>query len=191
MRIRSLKPDFWKSESMSKLDPFSRLTAIALLNASDDYGYFPANPIILRGDIFPFEEVARVSRALAHLSEIGYIKLGTAQGQHQGKKIGKVVNFHLHQKVDHPSKRIYSDDSIVWDIVTRESLASPRESLDQEQGAGSREQGEEQGEYQGVQGQQREREQLSAIYGRHPVQARPPIPGTTHVSEALEDFLHE
>ena len=68
MRIRSLKPEFWKSESMSAIDSFSRLTAIALLNASDDYGYFPANPTILRGDIFPFEDVEKVSRALAKVS---------------------------------------------------------------------------------------------------------------------------
>jgi len=189
MRIRSLKPEFWKSESMSAIDPFSRLTAIALLNASDDYGYFPANPTILRGDIFPFEDVEKVSRALAKLSEIGYIKVGTAKNAHQGKKIGKVVNFHLHQKVDHPSKRVYTDDSIEWDTPPRETLASPRESLDQEQGAGSREQGLEKERNQGVQGQQREREQLSAIYGRHPAQARPKIPGATHIADDIEGIL--
>lgn len=189
MRIRSIKPEFWKSESMSSLDAFSRLTAIALLNASDDYGYFPANPTILRGDIFPFEDVEKVSRALAKLSEIGYIKVGEVKNSQQRKKIGKVVNFHLHQKVDHPSKRAYTDDSIVWESDSRESLASPRESLDQEQGAGSREQGEEGRRYQGVQGQQRGREQVAAIYGRHPAQARPKIPGATHISESLEDII--
>lgn len=45
--------------------------------------------------------------------------------------------------------------------------------------------------YQGVQGQQRERENIAAIYGKHPLQNRPAIKGTTHIADAVEDFLSE
>lgn len=143
MRIRSIKPEFWQSESMSTIESFSRLMAIALLNLSDDHGYFNANPSVVRGEVFPFEEsLANVSRAIAELSRVGYIKLGMTQS---GKRIGKVVNFKIHQKVDHPSRLAFDVDSVVWDEKTtqvsrdpREDSPSPRASLDQEQGAGSR-----------------------------------------------------
>lgn len=120
--------------------------AIALLNLSDDHGYFNANPAVVRGEVFPFEEsLARVSRALDELSRVGYIAIGTTAA---GRRVGNVVNFKLHQRVDHPSRLTFDVDSIIWDGKTsepsrdsREILASPRESLDNEHGAGSMERG--------------------------------------------------
>lgn len=146
MRIRSVKPEFWQSETISSVDAFSRLMAIALLNLSDDHGYFNASPTIVRGEVFPYEEtLANVSRALASLVQIGYIRTGTTQA---GKRVGNVVNFKEHQRVDHPSRLTFDVDSIIWDEKTnqssrdpRETVASPRETLDQEHGAGSMEHG--------------------------------------------------
>ena len=146
MRIRSIKPEFWQSETMASVDPFSRLMAIALLNLSDDHGYFNATPAVVRGEVFPFEEsLANVSRALSELSRVGYICIGTTS---TGKRVGSVVNFKMHQKVDHPSRLTFDVDSIVWDKKTidssrdpRETVASPRETLDHEHGAGSGERG--------------------------------------------------
>lgn len=146
MRIRSVKPEFWQSETMASIDPFSRLMAIALLNLSDDHGFFNATPAVVRGEVFPFEEsLANVSRALAELSRAGYIRIGTTSA---GKRVGNVVNFKVHQKVDHPSRLTFDVDSIVWDEKTsdssrdsRETLASPREDLDHERGAWSVERG--------------------------------------------------
>lgn len=151
MRIRSIKPEFWQSETMSSVDHFSRLMAIALLNLSDDHGYFNATPAVVRGEIFPFEEsLANISRALGELSRVGYIVIGTTAS---GKRVGSVVNFKTHQKVDHPSRLTFDVDSIIWDGKTvdpsrdsRETSASPREILDQEQGAGSVERGAWSGE---------------------------------------------
>lgn len=146
MRIRSVKPEFWQSETLSSVDAFSRLMAIALLNLSDDHGYFNASPTIVRGEVFPYEEtLANVSRALASLVQIGYIRIGTTQA---GKRVGNVVNFKEHQRVDHPSRLTFDVDSIIWDEKTnqssrdpRETVASPRETLDQEHGAWSMEHG--------------------------------------------------
>lgn len=146
MRIRSVKPEFWQSETISSVDAFSRLMAIALLNLSDDHGYFNATPAVVRGEVFPFEEsLANVSRALAELSRVGYICIGTTS---TGKRVGRVVNFKMHQKVDHPSRLTFDVDSIIWDEKTnqssrdpRETVASPRETLDHEHGAGSGERG--------------------------------------------------
>ena len=146
MRIRSVKPEFWQFETISSVDAFSRLMAIALLNLSDDHGYFNATPAVVRGEVFPFEEsLANISRALAELSRVGYIRIGTTS---TGKRVGNVVNFKTHQKVDHPSRLTFDVDSIAWDEKTnpssresRESLARVRESLDNERGAWSVERG--------------------------------------------------
>lgn len=54
MRIRTLKPEFWAHETLSRLPHFTRLMAIGLLNLADDEGYFYANPILIRAALFPF-----------------------------------------------------------------------------------------------------------------------------------------
>jgi hypothetical protein len=76
------------------------LLAIALLNWSDDEGYFMANPTLIRGQLFPFEEDSKkVPRSLQELSEAGWILLGTDS---QKRAVGKVMNFLKHQRVDKP-----------------------------------------------------------------------------------------
>jgi len=47
-RIRSIKPDLWKHEGMSALSEPACLLALALLNYSDDDGYFNANHGLIR-----------------------------------------------------------------------------------------------------------------------------------------------
>jgi hypothetical protein len=85
-------------EGLCKCSEFSRLLAIALLNWSDDEGYFMANPILIRGQVFPFEEDSKkVPRALQELSSVGWITLGKDD---QGRDVGFVKNFTKHQRVD-------------------------------------------------------------------------------------------
>jgi len=53
-RIRTIKPDFWRDESLAMVSPEACLLAIGLLNHCDDEGYFNANPKLVESDIFPF-----------------------------------------------------------------------------------------------------------------------------------------
>lgn len=100
MRIRTVKPGFWKSENLSSICPFSRLAAIALLNFADDHGYFVCNHLVIRGELFPFEEDStNVRRAIDDLSRIGFIVIGKADN---GKTYGHIPNFKDHQRVDRP-----------------------------------------------------------------------------------------
>ena len=100
MRIRTVKPEFWMHEGLCKCSEFSRLLAVALLNWSDDEGYFMANPILIRGQVFPFEEDSKkVPRGLQELSGAGWIRLGKDD---QGRSVGMVINFAKHQRVDKP-----------------------------------------------------------------------------------------
>jgi len=59
MRIRTIKPEFWGSESIGRLSRDSRLLFIALLSFADDSGrgrgVFPA----LSGQLFPYDTDAR------------------------------------------------------------------------------------------------------------------------------------
>jgi len=100
MRIRTIKPAFWANEKMARLSVFSRLLAIGLLNYADDHGFFWANPLMVRGSLFPFEEDSKnVIRSLSELESEGYIQLGKSS---DGRAVGCVVNFSKHQRVDKP-----------------------------------------------------------------------------------------
>lgn len=116
MRIRSVKPGFWKSENLSSICPFSRLAAIALLNFADDKGYFVCNHLVIRGELFPFEEDStNVRRAIEDLSRIGFISVGKADN---GKTYGHIVNFTDHQRVDRPQASEIAGLDIVWNDST-------------------------------------------------------------------------
>lgn len=100
MRIRTVKPEFWTDEQMSTRSEYARLLAIALLNYSDDDGYFLANPILIRGACFPFlEDSKKIPRSIQELSEIGFLEIGLLD---DGRQVGKIVNFRKHQRIDKP-----------------------------------------------------------------------------------------
>lgn len=97
MRIRTVKPEFWGHPVISKLDALTRLLAIALLNYSDDEGYFYADEELIRGALFPREDSTNVRRSLDELSRIGFVDLRESPSHGQ---IGHIVSFLKHQRVD-------------------------------------------------------------------------------------------
>lgn len=102
MRIRTIKPEFWKSQTLSMLSAETRLLAIALLNYADDEGYFFAHPALIRGELMPFAEShAIIPGMLKELEEAEYIRLGEDS---QKRHVGMVVNFKKHQRVDKPQR---------------------------------------------------------------------------------------
>lgn len=104
MRIRTVKPEFWLHEGLCGCSEFTRLLALALLNWSDDEGYFMANPSLLRGNLFPFLDSSKtIPGSLSDLSRVGWIELSTDD---QNRSIGRVVNFSKHQRVDKPKPSI-------------------------------------------------------------------------------------
>lgn len=100
---------------MARLPDDFQLLALALLSMADDWGYFHADPAIVRGSVMPFREnLARISDGLAKLSEVDWIQLW--EHPEQGK-IGRITNWEKHQKVDHPR------DSQLSCYTSRETLA--------------------------------------------------------------------
>jgi hypothetical protein len=138
MRIRTIKPEFWRNQDLAKLPEFTRLLAIALLNYADDDGYFLATPELLRGELFPFsEDSRRITVGLTELSNIDYLRLYNGTN---GRIYGIVTNFTRHQKISNATESKikglidFSEDS-------RRTTVGLREDSHLEQGTGNREQG--------------------------------------------------
>jgi hypothetical protein len=100
-RIRTIKPEFWRDEDLSKVGAEAALLAIGLLNHADDEGYFSANPKLIEADVFPLRELSgSVTGMLEELRSIGYIKVFIGS---DGKRYGQVVNFEKHQVINKKS----------------------------------------------------------------------------------------
>jgi len=103
-RIRTIKPDFWRDESLASVSPEAALLAIGLLNHADDEGYFNAHPKLIESDIFPLRELSNtITVMIDELHRIGYIELYKG---YDGKKYGHICNFAKHQVINkkNPSK---------------------------------------------------------------------------------------
>jgi hypothetical protein len=102
MRIRTLKPDFWKHQIMAQQRAEVRLLAIGLLNLADDEGYFMAHPALIRGELMPFlDKPGPIQQMLNELETIGYLSLARLD---DGWDIGHITNFRKHQVINKPAR---------------------------------------------------------------------------------------
>ena len=141
-RIRTIKPEFWHNEILARLPAETRLLAIALLNHADDHGYFWASAQLVRAACFPFDEDStNVRRALDELSTAGWIERRIAP---DGRHVGVVCKFAVHQRVDRPQhskiKQIFNVSEPFDERSTNDRRMLDDRSL-LEQGTGNREQG--------------------------------------------------
>ena len=110
MRIRSIKPEFWRSRDIANLNWDARLVFIGLWSYVDDNGVGKDIDYDIIGDLFaadlikdPRETVARVSRALASLSEAGLIY----RYEFDGTPYLEIATWSRHQRIDKPGKSRY------------------------------------------------------------------------------------
>jgi len=103
-RIRTIKPQFWLDQRLASwLTRDQRLFYIGLWNQADDEGRFVANPRLLLGVIFPYEndiDEAWITRALNVLAKHERIVLYSSDGE----DYGEIVRWSEHQKINRPSK---------------------------------------------------------------------------------------
>lgn len=106
MRIRSVKPEFWRSADMVVLDYFTRLFFIGLWNYVDDNGVGEDSVTLIRSDLFPREEdintiSARIHGALNELSKRGQIAryADSRNGRHY-----LYVQSWRHQRINRPTE---------------------------------------------------------------------------------------
>jgi hypothetical protein len=153
-RIRSIKPDFFTSETVASLPLSARLTFIGLWTYVDDNGVGLDNELLINAAIWPLEEdpletLARTREDLATLSREGLVE----RYRDSRKRYLHVTSWGEHQKVDHPRKPRYPLPVEVTSIVPLISENEPvdqnlatdsrqtREDIAPEQGSGIRDQG--------------------------------------------------
>ena len=151
MRIRSIKPEFWRSEDIADLTVEDRLLFIGLWSYVDDNGVGIDRLADVCADLFaldlerdPPETFARVSRGLQNLSEAGRIVRYTVEG----KSYLHISNWSKHQRIDKPNKARYphpdaENATIREEVATpsRHSRETPAPGTEEQRNRGTGEQG--------------------------------------------------
>ncbi|AMS03231.1 replication initiation protein [Gordonia phage Bjanes7] len=133
MRIRSTKPEFWRSHRIASVSWDARLVLKGLESFVDDNGVGKDDIELIIGDLFqrdlirePSRTLARVSEAISELHEAGLVW----RYDHEGTSLLYVAFWESIQRVDKPQPgRLPRPDGTMnyKDSQIRESLASPRE----------------------------------------------------------------
>ena len=143
MRIRSIKPEFWRSSDISLLAIEDRLLFIGLWSYVDDNGVGEDRLPIICADLFaddlsrdPRETLARVSGGLTRLSEAGRIVRYTTSG----RDYLAINGWSKHQRIDKPNKPRFPLPNPENSTI-RETLAEPSRDSREGLAPGTGEQG--------------------------------------------------
>ena len=145
MRIRTIKPEFWRSEDIAALSIEDRLLFIGLWSYVEDNGVGRDEPQLIQCDLYPLdtftEASLRTHGGLMRLSQQGLI---TRYKGPDGRKYLQINSWDKHQKINRPSKPRFPQYNAENCTLTEASL-SPHCTLTEaslpEQGTGNREQG--------------------------------------------------
>jgi len=102
-RIRSIKPEFFRSRKLAECSPRARLTFIGLWTLADDEGRYQYEPELLKADLWPWEPDVgpkETDDCVAELVERGRL----CQYEHGGHVYLHIVNWHEHQVISHKGK---------------------------------------------------------------------------------------
>jgi hypothetical protein len=117
MRIRSIKPEFWRSNDIAALSLEARLIFIGLWSYVDDNGVGIDDEKIIAAELFALEDDvnawrATVSRATRELASRALVTRYTVAG----RRYMHITSWDRHQKIDRPSRPRYplpsADDTV-------------------------------------------------------------------------------
>lgn len=97
-RIRTIKPGFFSSLTVAKLDYATRLTFVGLWTYVDDDGRGVDEPRLVKAAVWPLDDdvtTGKVERHLDALAAVGLIQ----RYLHNGKRYLAVTNFAEHQSI--------------------------------------------------------------------------------------------
>ncbi|AOE43777.1 helix-turn-helix DNA-binding domain protein [Gordonia phage SpeedDemon] len=133
MRIRSTKPEFWRSETISRLDWSTRLVLKGIESYVDDNGVGKDSPVLFAADVFP-HDLARDSRDTLARVEDGFLQLAAAgiliRYEAAGEHLIYVDRWKTWQRIDRPNKGRFPrpDGTLEFsEDVDRESYTNTRE----------------------------------------------------------------
>lgn len=98
-RIRTIKPEFWQDEKLSRLPYGARLLFIGLWNIADDVGRLRGNPLFVAAQTFPYDTAPPIEQWLQLLHSGGFIE----RYVNDGESFIVVVNFLKHQQISKPT----------------------------------------------------------------------------------------
>lgn len=127
-RIRTLKPEWLEDEKLAACSDEARVLSAGLILLADDQGRGRASPPYLASQVWtyhPREGLAKVSKALAELSQILFVILYSVCGE----QFYQIRNWLKHQKVDHPAKPRLPGPEQADSRGSREGLAKVSETL--------------------------------------------------------------
>lgn len=107
MRIRNLKPEFWRSDDVTRLAFEHRLLFIGLWSYADDNGVGADRVVSIAADLFA-EDLARDSHAIRMLITCGLQALNEGgqivRYEAAGKRLLYITNWTRHQYIPRPTK---------------------------------------------------------------------------------------
>ena len=106
-RIRTIKPEFAHSESMGNVSRDARLLFVLLWSQSDDEGKQRGSPRLLKGVLFPYDDVSagEIETWLAELVRENCIERYEVDGAHYLR----IAKWREHQKIDRPAASKFPD----------------------------------------------------------------------------------
>lgn len=101
-RNRMIKPEFWEDEKIGTLSLPARLLFLACLNFADDEGLIRWNSSYLNSCAFVYDDFKQneIEKLMNELIENKFIY--AYKMQDTKAMIGWIINFHKHQRIDHP-----------------------------------------------------------------------------------------
>lgn len=102
MRIRTIKPEFWKSESVGRLSRDAKLLFIGLWNLADDEGRLRGSARLIRGELFAYEDPATVN-VVEWLRELVLERMVEVYVVDRNTYVA-ITGWKQHQRVNRPSK---------------------------------------------------------------------------------------
>jgi len=135
MRIRSIKPEFWRSDDIDALSIPDRLLFIGLWSYVDDSGVGVDKEPAIAADLFAgdlardaHECSVRVHGGLKHLAAAGLITRYAVNG----RRYLHITNWDRHQKINRPSESRYppptSEDAELQGALTEGSVRAHADS---------------------------------------------------------------
>ena len=135
MRIRSTKPEFWRSNTIAELSWDERLVLKGLESYVDDNGVGKDDIELIATEVFPRdtfrnprETLARLTEAISRIHSLGLIARYVADGE----KLLYVDKWSDIQRVDKPNKGRFPrpDGTMEYsEPVARETYRNPREGF--------------------------------------------------------------
>lgn len=104
-RIRTIKPEFFTSDTIAALSVPTRLTFIGMWTDADDYGNLLDNPRLLKGHIWPLDDDMTPTDMSLHIQVLVEAGLVDRYQDDEGKKYLHIRSWDEHQKMNRKASR--------------------------------------------------------------------------------------